>query len=71
MWITKKFIYAIILASLCMGTTGCATVKALDAARANGPKFFSGTRLDLYAINKDDVGLRKFKTSPPRYPLPD
>ena len=67
----KKTVYAGILSRLLISTTGCATYKTLDAAGANGPKFFSGTRLDLNAINKDDVGLRKFKVKPPGYPLLD
>ena len=71
MEIIKKAIYAVTLASLSIATTGCATYKTLDAAGANGPKFFSGTRLDLIAIKKDDIALRKFKVGPPRYPLLD
>jgi uncharacterized protein YceK len=69
--IIKKAVHAVILASLFIVTTGYATYKTLDAAGDNGPKFFSGIRLDLIAINKDDIALRKFKVGPPRYPLLD
>jgi uncharacterized protein YceK len=61
----------IILACLLAATGGCATYKTLDAAGANGPKFFSGTRLDMNAITNDNVGLKKFKVDPPKYPVLD
>ena len=67
----KYFAYTIILASLIVSASGCATYRTLDAAGANGPKFFSGTRQDMYAINNDNVGLKKFKVDPPKYPLLD
>ena len=71
MEIIKKSVNALILASLFTSITGCATYKTLDAAGDNGPKFFSGTRMDLNAIKKDGVGLKKFKVAPPKYPLLD
>ena len=67
----RNYIHTIIIAGFFVTSSGCATYKTLDAAGANGPKFFSGTRLDMNTINKDNVGLKKFKVDPPRYPLLD
>jgi len=66
-----KSVHAATLVCLIMSTTGCATYKTLDTAGANGPKFFSGSRLDINAINQDRVGLKKFKVAPPPYPWLD
>ncbi|MEJ2553155.1 MAG: YceK/YidQ family lipoprotein [Gammaproteobacteria bacterium] len=67
----RNLAYTIILAGLFVTTGGCATYRTLDAAGADGPKFFSGTRLDVNSINKDKAGLKKFKVDPPKYPLLD
>ena len=32
---------------------------------------FSGTRLDVKAITGDEIGIRKFRATPPSYPLVD
>ncbi len=56
-----------------IGLSGCATFKTLDARLPLDQRMFiySGTRLDWAALAKNDVALRKFKVTPPRYPLVD
>jgi len=55
------------------GLPGCATFKTLDTDLSLDQRLFvySGTRLDCAAIAENDVALRKFKVTPPRYPLVD
>ena len=70
----RKFIvciWIIMLTALFLGSSGCATFETVSNARINSPKFFSGTRLDLNAINNNKVALKKFNVQPPEYPLLD
>ena len=70
MIIFKQIVYW----SICIiGLSGCATFKTLDADLSLPQRMFvySGTRLDWAAIEKNDIALRKYKVSPPRYPLAD
>ena len=62
---------ALVLATFFMCTSGCSTYKTLEVTTTNSPKVFSGTRLNLNAIQKNNVALRKFKVSLPKYPLVD
>jgi hypothetical protein len=48
----RNLAYTIILAGLFVTTVGCAIYRTLDAGGADGPKFFSGTRLDVNSINE-------------------
>ena len=52
-------------------SSGCATYRTISKAEQGSPKVFSGTRLDVSAIRGDEIGLRKFKVDPPKYPLVD
>jgi len=64
----------IVMALLCSGTlsfSGCATYKTIDNAKPYSPKFFSGTRLNLHAINENNIALKKFDVRPPEYPWLD
>jgi uncharacterized protein YceK len=64
----------ILYGSICtIGLSGCATFKTLDAPLPLAQRMFiySGTRLDWTALAKNDAALRKFKVTPPRYPLID
>jgi len=67
----KKMIYVALFIAISVSSTGCATYKTLDNITPNSPKFFSGTRLNANAINKNTVALKKFKVSPPKYPFLD
>ncbi|MCX7096574.1 MAG: YceK/YidQ family lipoprotein [Methylococcales bacterium] len=64
----------LIYGSLCiLGLSSCATFKTLDAHLPLEQRMFvySGTRLDWAAIVENDAALRKFKVSPPTYPVID
>lgn len=56
-----------------LGLSGCATFKSLDTEVPLFERIFvySGTRLDWAALENDDVTIRKFKATPPGYPLLD
>ena len=60
-----------VVALLLSFSTGCATYRTISKAEQGSPKVFSGTRLDLGAIQGDEIALRKFKVDPPKYPLVD
>ena len=71
MQIIRKSVFLVVTLASAIGSTGCATIKTLEPPRDNRPIFFSGTRLDLNAINNNEVALKKFKVSPPKYPMLD
>lgn len=50
---------------------GCATVRTLTDYHPGEPIFFSGTRLDLAAIRRDQVALHRVHAAPPAWPLLD
>ena len=52
-------------------STGCTTYKTIEKAEKDSPIFFSGTRLNFDAINKKEIALKKFSTSPPKSPVID
>ena len=69
----KTFKQAVYAGICILGLSGCATFKTLDARLPLDQRMFiySGTRLDWAALAKNDAALRKFKVTPPRYPLVD
>ena len=54
-----------------LALSGCATYSTISNAGPNTPKVFSGTRLNAAALSGDDYELRRFRVSPPPYPLLD
>lgn len=50
---------------------GCATARTLDAAKPGAPIVYSGTRLDLYAINGGCCAKDHFGAEAPSYPHVD
>ncbi len=52
-------------------TTGCASVRTLDAAKAGAPLVYAGTRLDLYAIQGGCCAMDRFGAQPPAWPRAD
>ncbi len=52
-------------------TTGCSTVRTLDANQPGAPVVYSGTRLDLYAINGGCCEKDRFGATAPKYPMLD
>ena len=47
---------------------GCATYNTISEAKPGSPKIYSGTRLDLNAIQGNEQAQLKFKTLPPKNP---
>ncbi|UDI92277.1 MULTISPECIES: YceK/YidQ family lipoprotein [Pseudomonas] len=54
--------------ALALQLTGCATVRTLDAAKPGAPVVYSGTRLDLYAMNGGCCAMDRFGAEAPSYP---
>ncbi|AXK54039.1 YceK/YidQ family lipoprotein [Pseudomonas protegens] len=55
-----------LLAALQLG--GCATVRTLNAAQPGAPVVYSGTRLDLYAMQGGCCAMDRFGAEAPSYP---
>ena len=53
---------------LILMSSGCATVRTLDAAKPGAPVIYAGTRLDLYALNNGCCAQERFGAEAPRYP---
>ena len=53
---------------LALQLAGCATVRTLDAAKPGAPVVYSGTRLDLYALNGGCCAMDRFGAQAPSYP---
>ncbi|MHA6192909.1 YceK/YidQ family lipoprotein [Pseudomonas wadenswilerensis] len=65
----KRALLVGLLVVLC--TTGCATVRTLDAAKPGAPVVYSGTRLDLYALQGGCCAEDRFGAEAPAYPALD
>ena len=54
-------------------SSGCATYKTISTVQYgdSSPVIYSGTRLNMCAIAKNDYALKKFNTAPPQYPVLD
>lgn len=64
--------FAALLALAVMLTLpGCASYSTISAAKPGSPKIYSGTRLDINAIQGNEQALLKFKTDPPKNPALD
>jgi uncharacterized protein YceK len=61
----KALVFALLVV-LC--ATGCATVRTLDAAKPGAPVVYSGTRLDLYAMQGGCCAQDRFGAEAPAYP---
>lgn len=55
-----------LLAALQLG--GCATARTLDVAKPGAPLVYSGTRLDLYALQGGCCPMDRFGAQAPGYP---
>ena len=49
-------------------SSGCATVRTLDAAKPGAPVVYAGTRLDLYALKGGCCAQERFGAEAPEYP---
>ncbi|MGZ0786764.1 YceK/YidQ family lipoprotein [Pseudomonas saponiphila] len=47
---------------------GCATVRTLNAVQPGAPVVYSGTRLDLYAMQGGCCAMDRFGAEAPSYP---
>ncbi|MCW2269504.1 hypothetical protein D3C77_02670 [compost metagenome] len=56
------------MAVLCVLVSGCASIRTLDAAKPGAPLVYSGTRLDLYAMQGGCCALDRFGAEAPTYP---
>jgi len=66
----KPLLLAASLALVCL-MQGCATYNTISEARPGSPKIYSGTRLDVIAIQGDEHAQAKFKADAPKHPLLD
>jgi uncharacterized protein YceK len=51
-----------------LSSSGCATVRTLDAAKSGAPVIYAGTRLDLYALHNGCCAPERFGAEVPPYP---
>lgn len=58
----------LLIALLAVQLAGCATVRTLDAAKPGAPVVYSGTRLDLYAMQGGCCAKDRFGAEAPSYP---
>lgn len=61
----------LLIALLALQLAGCATVRTLDAAKPGAPVVYSGTRLDLYAMQGGCCAKDRFGAEAPSYPAVD
>ncbi len=62
----SKKLYAGLLLGLLL-SSGCASVRTLDAAQAGAPVIYSGTRLDWYSVQGGCYPVERFGASAPKY----
>ena len=64
------YIIIIVLYVLCSG--GCATLRTVSHYTLGSPKLYSGTRMDLDAMNQgQDFVTKKYNTEAPSHPMLD
>ena len=56
---------------LALSCSGCGTFNMLNSDKSDPPFVYSGTRLDLYAINGGCCSQDRFGAQPPGYPAVD
>ena len=61
----SKLLVAVLLV---LQLSGCATARTLNAAKPGAPVVYSGTRLDLYAMNGGCCAMDRFGAEAPSYP---
>ncbi|TWD43678.1 YceK/YidQ family lipoprotein [Pseudomonas sp. SJZ131] len=64
----SKLLAAVVAMLLVLQLSGCATARTLDAAKPGAPVVYSGTRLDLYAMNGGCCAMDRFGAEAPSYP---
>ncbi|HZJ94398.1 MAG TPA: YceK/YidQ family lipoprotein [Thiopseudomonas sp.] len=61
----------VLLLTTLLLTSGCASVRTLDAAQVDAPVIYSGTRLDWYSVQGGCYPVERFGAQPPKYPALD
>jgi uncharacterized protein YceK len=59
---------------LCIGLSGCATVRTADNVHFGSPKVYGGTRVNVAALSDGETSLsryRQYGIEPPAYPAVD
>ena len=64
----SKLLAAVMAMLLALQLSGCATARTLDAAKPGAPVVYSGTRLDLYAMDGGCCAMDRFGAEAPSYP---
>lgn len=59
--------YTVLLLFALMLSSGCASVRTLDAAQAGAPVIYSGTRLDWYSLQGGCYPMERFGAHAPKY----
>ncbi len=59
---------ALVMLLVALQLGGCATARTLDAAKPGAPVVYSGTRLDLYALQGGCCPMDRFGAQAPGYP---
>ncbi|WP_339516527.1 YceK/YidQ family lipoprotein [Pseudomonas sp. RL_15y_Pfl2_60] len=65
---TKHFFGTLLMLAVLSVTSGCASVRTLDAAKAGAPVVYAGTRLDWYALNGGCCPMDRFGAQAPSIP---
>ncbi|MGX1123877.1 uncharacterized protein YceK [Pseudomonas sp. HLS-6 TE3448] len=63
----KRSVLLVMVLALAL-LSGCASVRTLDAAKPGAPIVYSGTRLDLYAMQGGCCPMDRFGAEAPAYP---
>ena len=58
----------LLAACIALSLQGCATYSTISEAKPGSPKIYSGTRLDVHAIEGNEFAQLKFKVEPPPHP---
>ena len=70
-----KFILLSMIAGICLLLINCATIHSISAAKRDSPKVYSGTRIDVHALNHDtrylDSIYSRYGIRSPEYPGAD
>ena len=62
----NKTLCAALLVSITL-SSGCASVRTLDAAQAGAPVIYAGTRLDWYSLQGGCYPVERFGAHAPKY----
>lgn len=68
----SRMLFLSILLVTANALSACGTIRTMPALGSyDTPKIYSGTRLDLSAITRNESKLKRFSTVPPEHPLID